>query len=347
MNRLVRPSSLQLASECARSPWLAIKHPASHAATRFGSAVDAQVSIVLSCISLGDTSNLPSDDELLLETSLIMDWVESHYPIEQWYWHVQERVELLDPESREVLTAGTPDLMLLHRTEPRCVCLDWKKRGQVFAGHLAAPDENMQQLAYLTAFWLEASKTRKIESASIVLAAWNETGVYPMESQPITEARLSEVIETIRAIPPVDPDAPQPEAAVGEHCLRCWQRGHCDEHLLPLAVVTKAGLPVPYAEFVGGDLTAETTVKALTWLEGAKRVLSEAKKIVDLVEGNADAYVTQNGAVTVGELCYGPQEVKGRKAGATVATLTKEGLTRLIREGETKIKCKFYPAPKP
>ena len=136
----------------------------------------------------------------------------------------------------------------------------------------------------------------------------------------------------------VDVDGPQPEASVGDHCLHCYQRLHCSEHLLPLAVVTQAGLPAPYAEFVGGEMTAETTVKALVWLEGADRVLREAKKIRDLVEGNADAYVTQNGPVTVGELSYGPVEVKGRRAGATVATLTKEGLTRLIREGETKVK---------
>jgi len=346
-SKRVRCSSIHLARLCDRFPWLSVRHPASHDASRFGTAVDKQVSLVLSCIAAGNTADLPSDEELLPETSIILDWVEKNYPLEVWEWHVQHHVQLVDPESGEILTEGTPDLLFLHRTEPRFEDVDMKSEGQMFAGYLQKPDENDQQLSYVTAYWLEVSKTRKIESAKIILACWGLRGVKPLESQPITEQRLSEVIETIRAIPPVDPDAPQPEASVGSHCLHCWQRGHCDEHLLPLAVVTKAGLPVPYAEFVGGDLTAETTVKALTWLEGAKRILSEAKKIVDLVEGNADAFVTQNGAVTVGELMYGPQEVKGRKAGATVATLTKEGLTRLIREGETKVKCKFYPAPKP
>jgi len=341
-SRRVRCSSLHLARLCPRFPWLSIRHPASHDVTRFGSAVDKQVSIVLSCIATGDMDNLPSDEELLVETSKIMDWLEANYPIEQWEWHVQERLELADPETGEILTAGTPDLMCLHRTEPRFVDVDWKKKGQMWGGHLQKPDANDQQLAYLAAYWLEVSKTRKIETAKIVLACWDESGVTPLESQPITEQRLTEVIESVRTIPPVDPDSPQPEAAVGEHCNHCWQRGHCDEHLLPLAVVTKAGLPAPFAEFTEQSLTTETTVKALGWLENAKKVLAGAKRIVELVEGNVDAFVTQNGPIEVGELLYGLRTVKGRRAGATVKTLEAEGLQRLIRVGEDKLECKFY-----
>ena len=344
--RRVRCSSLYLSRLCNRFPWLSIRHPASHDVTRFGSAVDQQVSTVLKCIAAGTITDLPGDEELLAETSIILDWLEANYPLETWEWIVQRRVELVDPETGEILTAGTPDLICLHRTEPRFVDIDWKKAGQMYAGHLQKPDENDQQLAYVAAFWLEISKTRKIEGAKIVLAAWDERGVTPLESQDITEARLTEVIQSIRAIPPVDPNAPQPEAAVGEHCDHCWQRLHCDEHLLPGAIATQAGLPVPFAEFVGGELTAETTVKALAWLDKTEGVLAGAAKIVKLVRGNADAYVTQHGPVIVGELAYGPQEVKGKRGGATIKTLEKEGLQRLIREGESKIKCKWYLAPK-
>ena len=344
--RRVRCSSLYLSRLCDRFPWLSIRHPASHDVTRFGSAVDQQVSIVLKCIASGNTEDLPTDEELLAETSVILDWLEAHYPLEIWEWIVQRRVELVDPETGEVLTAGTPDLMCLHRTEPCFVDVDWKKSGQMHAGHLQKPDENDQQLAYVAAFWLEVSKTRKIESAKIILAAWDEGGVYPMRSQDITEARLTEVIQSIRAIPPVDPNAPQPEAAVGEHCNHCWQRLHCDEHLLPGAIAVTAGLPAPFSEFVGGEMSADTTIKALTWLEGAESIHAKIGAIIKLVRGNADASVTQNGPVVVGELCYGPQNVKGKRGGATIKTLEKEGLGRLIREGETKLKCKWYPAPK-
>ena len=189
--RRVRCSSLHLARLCDRFPWLSVHHPASHDASRFGTAVDKQVSVVLSCIAIGDTDNLPTDEELLPETAIILDWLETNYPLEQWEWHVQHYVELLDPETSEVLTKGTPDLICLHRTEPRFVDVDWKKSGQMYAKHLQKPDVNDQQLAYVAAFWLAVSKTRKIESAKIILACWDESGVTPLESQPITEQRLT------------------------------------------------------------------------------------------------------------------------------------------------------------
>lgn len=347
----VRPSSLGMAKCCPRSPWLSVKYPASHAVTRFGSAVDKQVSVVLSCIAVGDLANLPTEEDLLPETGKILDWLERNYPIEQWTWHIQEKVELHDPETGELLTAGTPDLVCVHRTDPVFVVIDWKKSGQMYAGHLQKPDENDQQLAYLAATWLCLVAERKIERSKIILACFDDRGVTPLESgtpeQPwITEDRLTAVVESIRAVPPVDVDGPQPEAEVGDHCGHCWQRMHCSEHLLPMAVATQAGLPAPFAEFTGAEMAVETVVKALSWLEGAKRVLSEAKKIVELVEGNVDSFVTQNGPVTVEAMTYGPVLAKGKRAGATVKTLEAEGLTRLIRQGDDKVTCKWYKAPK-
>jgi hypothetical protein len=133
---------------------------------------------------------------------------------------------------------------------------------------------------------------------------------------------------------------------VGKHCEHCWQRLHCDEHLLPGAIAVKAGLPAPYAEFVGGELTAEVTIRALKWLEEAESMHAKIGAIINLVRGNADAHVTQNGPVRVGELLYGPRPTNGARSGATVATLEKEGLQRLIRPAKAGTKCKWYPAEK-
>jgi hypothetical protein len=333
-----------MAKNCQLSPYLSVKYPTSHANTRFGSAVDQQVSVVLSCMVVGDKDNLPTEEQMLPETEVILDWLTNNYPLDQWLWYVQETVELRDPETDEVIAKGTPDLICLHRTRPVFACVDWKKRGQTFAGHLAAPDENLQQLTYVTAFWLKTCKERSIESAKIILAAWDETGVYPIESQDVTEAKLTVVVEQIRAIPPVDLDAPAPEASIGDHCNHCYQRMKCHAHLLPPAVVAKAGLPAPFAEFATEIMTADTAVKALGWLENAKQVLSSAKKIYELVEGNVDAFVTQNGPVVVGAMAYGPRPVNGKRQGATVKTLEAEGLQRLIRPGKDSTTCKWYKA---
>jgi hypothetical protein len=342
MSKPVRPSSLQLAELCDLAPRLSTEYPESHVNTRFGSAVDAQVTTIIRSMVSGDTSGLPTEEELLTETGKILEWLEANYPIEQWQYFVQEKVTLVDPETDEVLTAGTPDLICLHRTEPRFVCVDWKKRGQMWAGHLPPPDTNLQQLAYVAAFWLEVSKVRVIESAKIILACWDANGVTPQESSNILEDRLRELVERVRSVPQIDLEQPRPEASIGDHCDHCYQRMHCHAHLLPMAVVAKAGLPAPFAEFTDQPLTVETAVKALGWLEGARRVLREAGKIADLVEGNVDAFVLQNGPVEAGEMIYGPRPVTGKRAGATVATLEDEGLQRLIRTGKSKIEAKWY-----
>ena len=342
--RRVRPSSLQLAEECPLAPYLSTVYPASHVNTREGLSVDGQVTTILKSLLSGDTSDLPTDDEILPETEKILEWLERTYPIEQWEYLVQERVELLDPETGETLTAGTPDLLCLHRTRPIIVDIDWKKRGQMWAGHMKKPDDNMQQLAYVAAAWLKYSLIRKIETAKVVLACWDANGVTPLESSDIGEDRLAEIVDRIRAVPPVDLDKPRPEAAVGEHCLHCYQRMHCPEHLLPAAVAAQAGLPAPLAEFAGQDLTQETVVKALTWLDSADNILKAAKKIRDLVEGNVDAYVAQHGPVVIGEMQYGPTTTKPRRLGATVATLEEIGRTDLIRTSDSKVKFKWTKA---
>ena len=339
----VRPSSLQLAEQCPRAPWLSTKYPASRANTRLGSAVDRQVSAILLAGQTGKADDLPSEEDLLIETSVILDWLEANYPADQWAHYVQRRVTLRDPETGEELTSGTPDLLCLHKSEPVLVVIDWKKIHQLYAGHLPPPDNNLQQLAYLAAAWMEFSIDHKIDEAHIVLACWSERGVTPLPNkEPIGSEKLMDIIARIRAVPRVDIDGKQPEACVGEHCDHCYQRGHCDEFLLPMAVAVTAGLPAPFVEYTEQPLTVETTVKALSWLEGADRVLREAGKIRDLVESNVDAFVIANGPVQAGEILYGPQLTKPMRMGATVGTLEKEGLQRLIREGEAKVKCKFY-----
>lgn len=333
----IRPSSLGMAKHCARAPWLSEKYNESHVATRFGSAVDGQVTALIR----GDDL----DDDIFPETDIVIAWLAENFPTTEWEYHAQMRVELLDPETGEKLTTGTLDLLCVHRTEPRISIVDYKKRGQLFAGQLPPPGENLQQLAYLAAAWLKLSTERPIRQGDVTLCCWDDRGVTAPKSDPIDEAGLWGIIETIRAIPPMDLSA-QPEASIGDHCDHCWARMHCDAHLLPGAIAVTAGLPAPFEEFIGGPLAPETTVKALTWLESAESIHDKIGAIIKLVRGNADAGVIQHGPVRIGELLYGPQPTKGKRAGATIKTLEAEGLQRLIREGKDGVKCKYYPAPK-
>lgn len=339
MNR-VRPSSLGLAAFCARAPWLSAKHNESRPVTRRGSDVDRQVSYMLA----HPCQELP--EELLPEAGILLDWVALEYPSSEWEWHPQLAVELNDPATGELLTKGTLDLLCVHRTRPKIAVIDWKKKGQLWAGHLPPPDRNPQQRAYIAAAWLKVRISRKLDDGEIVLACWDERGVKPLRNlEPITAETIGQIIEEVRAIPPLDLDSPQPEASIGDHCDHCYQRMHCDAHLLPAAVVTATGLAKP-GQFAQGAITAENVQAALIWVNCAEELIRQAKQIVEMVGDNIDAFVKQTEPVTIGEMTYGPVPVKGKRLGATVATLEKEGLHRLIREGKESVACKWYPALK-
>ena len=355
-HQTVRPSSLALAEFCARAPWLSTKYRASRPVTRFGNAVDRQVSVILSgadrLLAAMESGTevasivLPPDQELLPETAKILEWVDINYPLDTWQYYVQHRVTLRDPVTGEELSTGTPDLLCLHRTLPVLVDIDWKKSGQMWARHLPPPDNNIQQLTYLAAAWLEFSLVRKIETGKIVLACWDDRGVTPLESKDIYESQLMQIIERVKAVPSIDVEGPQPEASIGDHCDHCYNRMHCDEHLIPATALVRTGLSVPtFGEGSGGELTPQTAVQALAWLESANRLLSAAEKIRDQVKGNVDAFAMQHGPIEVGAMIYGPKETTTARGGATVATLEAEGLARLIRPGKTKVACKWWKKP--
>jgi len=338
----VRPSSLAMSEFCDRAPWLSARYCESNLATRFGSDVDRQVSYLLKM----KQDSLPDEEEILPETQLVLDWLAANYPSSEWIYHIQERLVLLDPETSEELTAGTPDIICEHVERPVFVDVDWKKKGQMWAGHLPPPDENLQQLAYVVAFWLGDTK-RRYDEARIVLACWDVKGVTPQESAPIAIDKLSEIVRRIRAVPSIDLEASQPEASTGDHCDDCYQRMHCDAHLVPAGALIKAGLGSDDVKLAGfeeasGPLTEDSVARSLAWLEQAKRVFKAAKAMVEIVQGNVDAYVRQNGPVEVGEMVYGPCITKGKRLGATVETLEREGLEHLIRPGKAGVKCKWW-----
>jgi hypothetical protein len=304
---------------------------------------------------------LATGEELAEESGKILEWLEANYPAAEWRYFVQDTVELLDPETNKVLTKGTPDLVCFQASTGKLVVIDWKSKGQMWAGHLSPPERNLQQLIYLSAYWLHLSLEHQINEAKIVLACWDVSGVTAQETkEPIGPDIIMGVVERMRKMPEIDPAGPEPEANVGDHCQFCWQRMHCTEHLLPAGALIQQGQKLPpfIAAMVATDqlrdkqrdgaiLDAESTVQALGWVEQAKKVLREAEKIVDLIEENCDAWVTVNGPVEAAGLRYGPVPVKGKQLGATVATLKQEGLQRLIRPAKDSVKCKWYPALNP
>jgi hypothetical protein len=326
----VRPSSYQLAEACGRAPWLAAKYREANALTTFGHAVDDQVSRGLAAGELV----LAPGEELLPETAQILDWVRATFAESGVEFYVQRRVTLRDPETGEELTSGTPDLVALIRSQRRLVIVDWKKIGQWWAGHLAEPDNNLQQLIYGVASALEWALETPVDSFKIILACFDGHGVQPQESREILQAEWWDVIRRVKAVPRIDIDGPEPEATKGDHCQGCYQRMHCSAYLLPIMPALHE--LVPFQE--PGELTNDAAVAALDWLERAGVVLRAAEKLRDLVKENVDAFTLSHGPIVSGEREYVATPTAGRRQGATVAELEKRGLTELIRPGKPGIK---------
>lgn len=336
----VRPSSLQMAEKCARAPYLSKKYKESSERTRFGSGVDGQVTRILSHLA-----PLDADEQFAPEATKILTWLDDSYPRAGWEYFVQRRLSLVDPLTGEELTAGTPDLVAVNWIDGAIVVIDWKTKGQWWAGHLAAPDNNLQQLSYLAASWLELSMRSKIKTAKIILACFDDEGVTPVESAIFTEEQLFPIIDRIRAIPMVDAEGPEPLATKGNHCEDCYQRGHCSAYLLPGEVALTYGLPA-FGENAVVSINSENVAEALSWIGHAEDVLRRAKKAVEVVEGQVNAYVKQNGPVVVGSLAYQAIPTSGRRSGATVSELEKRGLTDLIKPGKPGIRYDWKPLPK-
>lgn len=340
----VRPSSFQLAELCERAPYLSAKYREANALTTFGQTVDGQVSRGLQAGELV----LADGEELLPETEQILKWIRATF-VEHAEFHVQRRVTLRDPETGEELTSGTPDLLVVLRAQRRIVVVDWKKIGQWWAGHLAAPDQNLQQLIYGVAASLEFALDTPIDSFKVILACFDADGVRPQESQEIQQSEWWDVIRRVKAVPRVDVDGREPEATKGEHCQNCYQRMHCSAYLLPIMsdAAATASQDEPKGELTPlmepGALTSETALGVIEWLGRAGDVIRRAEKLRDLVQENLEAFVLVHGPIVADDREYAATPTTGRRLGATVKELEKRGLTDMIRAGKPGWKFGWRP----
>lgn len=316
----IRPSSLQLAEKCQRSPWLANRYPEENDNTRHGSAVDADISAALQD---GET---PKTKEGLL----LLDWIRGRFTEDAQYF-VQRKVSLFDPVSGELITEGTPDLLVVDGK--RLYIVDWKTKGQMFAGHLKRPDDNLQQQAYLVAAGMEIGS----EEGQIILACFDEKSVIAIEGAVLPGEAWWPLLDRIKAVPPVDFDGPEPMAIKGEHCDGCYQKQHCSAYLLPAMREMPEAL-VPFSESRAVALTLDQAKEGLAWLAQAEEAISRAKKVKEVVQGQLETFVTAAGPIEHEGMVWGPIPTTGKRSGPTLTELEDLGLTNLIRSGKPGVK---------
>jgi PD-(D/E)XK nuclease superfamily protein len=246
-----------------------------------------------------------------------IDWVQRH--LGGYELRAQAPVALLDPETGDVITQGTPDLTA--RGERETVIVDLKKAEQYYAGMLDHPDSNDQ----LDAYGLAAALEHGSDSYRKVILLFGERDVEPLESRPVPASGWQAKIDDFKARM-----ARPLTYTVGDHCGACWSKSRCPAHMLPAYHATaemEAGSPpqalAPIMEGGGGLQSEEQAAKALL-------VLMAMEKLCDRKESPAweqvrDFARRNGGRIRVGDRQFCVSQMPGRK-GIDQAALAADGL---------------------
>jgi hypothetical protein len=285
---MVRPSILQRAESCGLVPALAEQYPETSNAADNGTAIHAAIA---------------RDDRSVPEAKAAREWVESNLVGELIY---ERKAALVDLETMEVLTEGTPDLVSGPDTDDTIAVTDWKT-GQ--PDNVAEPDANLQLIAY----GLAVSDGRRFRCVIVFLhggkadARWSR--IFEPDEHAALQGRISSIVHA------------EPIAKPGEHCQSCYQRVYCP--------AWKARV-----ETAMTVLPAES--RTLTVTDGNAGELSVRIKAVreaaDLAESALRAHVLAGGCCVVDgkELCQTTSE--GRES-ADAKALREAGLTQYLKQG--------------
>ncbi len=297
---MIRPSSLALAEKCTESAYLAQEHNEGSDATERGSLVDDQITAAIR------TGVAPTDPDALA----CYEWVLATFPGYELY--PQERVQFIDPETGEVVTEGTTDLLAV-KPGVEVVVVDYKKREQYDAGRLTPPDENLQPHTYAVA----AGQRFNVASYRMFLLLFGDGQVEPLASREYHETEWWDIIDRACRIN----RAPR-RIVKGDHCGGCWQRKHCRAWILPTADAPSAleafGKP--------GGLTPENAAAAVLFVTAVRDMLEIAK-------GQLESFVDEHGPIRAGGREWGPTSVAGRRSGPSVEECIRAGRPDLVKPG--------------
>lgn len=318
----VRCSALNVAEHCDLAPTLAAEFPHARAAAERGRAVDAQASAEL---SWGDVA---TDDD----AKALAWWVREHMLAP---FVVQRPVLLLDPESDEpfVLTAGTPDLVGRDKhNEQILTVVDYKSKGQYWAGALPPPDLNLQLhgygISWATSMRLDETgpvPSKDPQCYQLVILLFDDGAVQELRSKVYEPSGWAPILDRIRKIA-LREKARGDNRAIGTsgpHCVECYSRRHCAHWVLPAMDAETELTPLA----TSGGLTRANSERALRrWMQ-----LGE---LYDQLKPYFEEFALHDGPIPFGEeKQWGPQVVRGRRS-ATVSSLEAAGLTEHIRQGE-------------
>lgn len=287
-----RPSSLNV--PCAESAALGEKYPTTSDAALNGTTTHV---------------GIHEGKPVTPEARTALEYIAKRNVIGQ-----ERKVKLVDPESGEVLTEGTADVLFDDPDEhgdPLLEVGDFKTSRPEF---VTPPDENNQLHAYGLAAALEMGRERY----TVSLLFLDGERIHVAQSRVVEGADFWAMLDRVRK------ECQRPSGAnPGAHCSGCFQRTVCgvyrERAALALTLLPKA----PH------DLTLND--ETATALVLRARAVREA---CDLAEELAKAHVQAGGKVEADGKSWGPTQVNGRKSGPSVKELESQGLGHLVKQGQ-------------
>lgn len=291
---------------------LAAEFPETNDAIERGQLVDKEVSREL----LGGDLATDPDARACLKQLAAFGLTEPRSAL-----FVQERIAVHDPDSGEVLTEGTPDIVKLSGST--VIVVDLKKREQWFAGRLLEPNRNLQLHAYGLAWALRLGAS----SYKLGLLLFGDSDASFVWSEDFRKTQCNVYLDRIRRINESDArrdPARRPRPHAGPHCVQCYSRLHCPAWLLPVVEGENSALKVLSSP---GGLSRDNAGQALTAVMALEEAAERARALLR-------EFVHQTGEpIAVGDREWGPVTIPGRKSGPSVAELEKAGLSHLVKQG--------------
>jgi hypothetical protein len=286
---MIRPSQLQIAEHCGLAPRLAEQFPEASAAADRGTEIHRQIA-----------ARKPESAEAKAALDFLAGLPDAMIEHEV-------RLRLEDPDSGELITAGTADAII--RGSEGLLVVDWKTGNP---DYVEAPEDNLQLWAYAL-----AAMSHETDRIGVALAFLDGSRLDLRRSDMLPCEMTWPLFERIRKAatrPPV--------ATPGDHCGRCWQRWHCDAYRdRARHALTIVNEPRDLA------LTDDTAAELLRRAELVEEAAKMAKELVK-------SHVRNGGRIESNGKVYVPQTVAGRRT-ADVAALERDGLAQYVKQGES------------
>lgn len=294
---MIRPSALQVAEDCGYSSVLAERFNPASEASETGDEIHRQIAAALT----QGTTPLDAGARAAVEA------IREEYEV----LGVEIPLKLYDPETGDLVTEGTADVLARTKSDGILTIID-HKTGR--PENVTEAEDNLQFHAYGLAAALQSDAQEYGVVASHVVDGkfwWGKRHC-------VAGNAMWGYLERIKLAAAKDP-----RPVVGTHCQRCFQQKRCEAFILP----AHAG-PSALEPFTKPDgLTRDNALRALVVVDAMEAALKVARE-------RLKNHVREFGPIEAGDKRWGPVWANGRRSGPTVEECESAGVGHLVKQGQ-------------